>query len=231
MADSRKKLPSKISNIVFVSAMGAILAAGGIFSGFALSWVLMSGAIAVCAVFYADFEKSETASAEISSAAVMTALAVIGRIAFAAVPAFKPCQAMIIISGIFLGARQGFMVGSMTALISNFYFSQGIWTPFQMVIWGLTGTLGGVMSGALKNHRGVLVIFGIASGVIYSLFMDFWSVIWTDGTFKGERFLGLTMTSAWFTAGYAAANTVFLAAFMPAAKRIFSRLEKRYKTE
>ena len=208
--------------------MAVILTAGGIFSHFALSWIYMSAAIVICVIFYAWFERGETSSYEISSAAVMTALAVIGRIAFAAIPAFKPCQAMIIISGIFLGARQGFTVGSLTALISNFYFSQGIWTPFQMVIWGLTGFLGGILAKPFKSHRALLIAFGIISGVAYSLFMDLWSVIWTDDRFTAERFLGLTLTSVWFTIGYVAANAVFLVLFMPTAQRIFSRLERKF---
>lgn len=225
-----KKPSNKTSALLFFAAMAVILIIGGIFSSFALSWVLMSAAIVICALFYAHFENSDTSSLDISSAAVMTALAVLGRIAFAALPAFKPCQAMIIISGIFLGARQGFMVGSLTALISNFYFSQGIWTPFQMVIWGLTGLFCGFLSNPLKAHRALLVVTGIVSGVLFSVFMDFWTVIWTDNAFTPERFLGLTLTSVWFTAGYAAANTLFLLAFMPTAERIFSRLEHKFKS-
>lgn len=226
-----KKTSKRITSLLFLSAMAVILTIGGIFSHFALSWIYMSAAIVICVVFYAWIERSGTTSLDISSAAVMTALAVLGRIAFAAIPAFKPCQAIIIISGIFLGARQGFTVGSLTALISNFYFSQGIWTPFQMVIWGLTGFLGGILAKPLKSNRVLLMVFGVISGVIYSLFMDFWSVIWADNAFTAEKFLGLTLTSLWFTVGYVTANVVFLLSFMPAAERIFSRLHRKFGKE
>lgn len=222
------KTTSDKTPLLFAAGMVVILVLGGSFSHFALSWVMMSAAIAVCAVFYASLEKSRTTSADISAAAVMTALAVVGRIAFAAVPSFKPCQAMIIIAGIYLGARQGFTVGSLTALISNFYFSQGIWTPFQMVTWGFTGLFAGLLSKPLRVKRWALLIFGVFSGIFYSVFIDFWSVIWADDRFSFEKFIALTMTSIWFTVGYVIANTVFLVIFMPTAERIFTRLEARY---
>lgn len=223
------KTTSDRTPLLFAAAMLVILAVGGFFSRFALSWVMMSAAISVCALFYASLEKSRTTSMDISAAAVMTALAVVGRIAFAAVPAFKPCQAVIIIAGIYLGARQGFTVGSLTALISNFYFSQGIWTPFQMVIWGLTGLFAGLLAKPLRSRRWLLLIFGAVSGIFYSVFIDFWSVIWADNSFSVQKFLALTVSSLWFTVGYVISNVVFLVIFMPTAQRIFKRLEVRGK--
>ena len=72
-------------------------------------------------------------------AAVITALCVVGRF----IPFFKPIAALTIIAAVYLGGETGFMVGAMAALMSNFYFGQGPWTPFQMLAWGMIGLIAG----------------------------------------------------------------------------------------
>jgi energy-coupling factor transport system substrate-specific component len=203
-----------------------VLIAGGciVFRERAVSWLIGSAAVAVCGAFFARFEKKETTSSEIALTAVMTALSVTGRIIFAPLPAFKPCAAVIILAGIYLGAEQGFMIGALTALISNFFFTQGIWTPFQMIIWGVIGLLAGMLGKKLENSPVLLCIYGALAGLCYSLFMDICSVFWLGGGFTPERFLGLTLASAWFTVSYMVSNCVFLLLFMKPAKRVFDRL-------
>ena len=67
---------------------------------------------------------------------VLAALAAAGRILFGPIPDFKPVSAIAIIAGATLGRRNGFMVGALAALTSNFFFGQGMWTPWQMYAWG-----------------------------------------------------------------------------------------------
>lgn len=38
------------------------------------------------------------------------------------------------------------MVGALAALVSNMFFGQGPWTPWQMYAWGLIGYLSGVLA-------------------------------------------------------------------------------------
>ncbi len=206
------------------------LIAGGcmIFRDRAAVWLIGSAAVAVCGIFFARFERREAASGEVALTAVMTALSVAGRIIFAPLPAFKPCAAVIILAGIYLGAEQGFMIGALTALISNFFFTQGIWTPFQMMVWGITGLLAGLVGSKLKKKPLLLCVFGVAAGACYSVFMDICSVLWLGGGFTPERFLGLTLTSAWFTVSYMVSNCIFLVLFVKPAERIFVRLKDKY---
>ena len=89
----------------------------------------------------------------ISITAVLTALSVVGRIVFTPIAGFKPCTAIIIIAGVSLGADAGFICGALTALISNIYFGQGMWTFFQMVSWGLIGVLSGIFRSQLAKHK------------------------------------------------------------------------------
>ncbi|MBQ1434185.1 MAG: ECF transporter S component [Ruminococcus sp.] len=213
---------------IFLLGLGLTAAVGVLFSDRGLSWAATSAAVMVCGGFFAHFERRDVPSGEIALAAVMTALAVTGRVVFAALPAFKPCAAVIILAGIYLGSGQGFMIGALTALVSNFFFSQGIWTPFQMIVWGLTGLISGLLGKYLKKKKLLLCLYGMLAGLCYSLSMDMCSMFWMDGSFEPERFIGLTLTSAWFTVGYIFSNCVFLLIFVQPAERIFSRLHDKY---
>src|SRR5690606_9923266 len=85
------------------------------------------------------FEKRKPQARELIVIAVLCAIAVAGRAAFFMVPQFKPVVAIVIIAGITLGAESGFLVGVMTGFVSNFFFGQGPWTPWQMFCFGVIG--------------------------------------------------------------------------------------------
>lgn len=53
--------------------------------------------------------------------------------------------AVTIITGAYFGAEAGFVTGALSALISNIFYGQGPWTPFQMLAWGLGGFLSGLV--------------------------------------------------------------------------------------
>ena len=113
----------------------------------------------VLALFFLGYDRSRPALRQIVPTLVLAALAAAGRILFAPVPDFKPLSAIAIIAGATLGPRNGFMVGSLAALTSNFFFGQGMWSPWQMYAWGLIGYLGGVASDA-----GILPDASVAHG-------------------------------------------------------------------
>jgi energy-coupling factor transport system substrate-specific component len=93
-----------------------------------ISIILM---VLACVPFYAAYEKKEGDIRRIVIVATMTALAVAGRFVFAPIPYFKPVTAIVIITAVFLGSEAGFLVGSLSAIISNMFFGQGPWTPFS----------------------------------------------------------------------------------------------------
>jgi energy-coupling factor transport system substrate-specific component len=101
--------------------------------------------IIILTAFYAEFEKDRPQARTIVLVAVMITLAVAGRAAFFFLPQFKPIIAVVIIGGVGLGAQAGFVIGSMSAFVSNFIFGQGPWTAFQMVAWGLIGLFAGLL--------------------------------------------------------------------------------------
>jgi energy-coupling factor transport system substrate-specific component len=135
-------------------------------------------------MFFLSFENRRPRLRELVVISVLIAIAVIGRAAFFMLPQFKPVVALVIIYGISLGAETGFLVGTMAALISNFFFGMGPFTPWQMFSLGLIGSLSGGLhkKGIVKETKLSLSIFGFLSAfLIYGGIMDLSSVLaWTS---------------------------------------------------
>ncbi len=112
--------------------------------------------------FIVSFERRKATSREIVVISVLCAIAVAGRIAFFMIPYFKPIAAVVIIAGIAFGAETGFLTGAVSAFVSNFYFGQGPWTPWQMFGFALIGFLSGLLLHKRKfaKNRAVLGLFG-----------------------------------------------------------------------
>ena len=181
------------------------------FSGSVLKgkqYLLISASIAVCALllFVSGFEKKKTGSRRLVIVSCMTALCIIGRF----IPFFKPITALTIITAIYLGGEAGFLVGALSALLSNFYFGQGPWTAFQMLAWGMIGLFAGFLSAPLKRSRSLLLLYGSLSGIFYSFIMDIWSVMWYAGGINWNLYLAGLVTALPHTIMYLVSNFVFL---------------------
>lgn len=170
--------------------------------------IIISLAVAVFSLllFSAGFERKTTGSRRMVIVAIMTALCIVGRF----IPLFKPVTAITIITAVYLGGEAGFLTGALAAFLSNFYFGQGPWTPFQMLAWGLIGLIAGYLSNPLRKHRILLLIYGVASGIIYSFIMDIWTVLWYDGGFRWELYASAIVTAMPYTVIYAVSNFAFL---------------------
>ena len=94
--------------------------------------------------FFLVFEERKPQARELAVIAVMCALAVAARVAIP-VPNFKAIYGIIMITGIFFGPETGFLVGAVSALSSNFFLSQGPYTPWQMMAYGAGGMLTGFL--------------------------------------------------------------------------------------
>ena len=118
--------------------------------------------------FFLHFESRKPQARELVILAVLCALAVGSRAAFAAVPHFKPMLAIVMLTGIAFGPEAGFLCGAISGFASNFIFGQGPWTPWQMFAYGIAGLLAGLLAmwGVLKKTpKGwkdviVLAVFG-----------------------------------------------------------------------
>ncbi len=170
--------------------------------------IFVSLLVALLAVvlFLAGFEKKEVGTRRTVLVSVMIALSVVGRF----IPFFKPVTALTVITAIYLGGEAGFLVGAFSALLSNFYFGQGPWTPFQMLAWGLIGLIAGFLETPLRKSRLLLLLFGVLSGLVFSMAMDLWTVIWYYDGFDLSLYLAAFVTALPHTILYAASNFLFL---------------------
>jgi energy-coupling factor transporter ATP-binding protein EcfA2/uncharacterized membrane protein len=130
--------------------------------------------------FVMVFEKRKPQARELIIISVLCAIAVVGRMALYMLPQFKPVVALVIIAGVAFGGEAGFLVGAVTGFVSNFFFGQGPWTPWQMFSFGIIGFLAGVLfrKGLLRRKRLSLCIFGgLATVIIYGGIMNPASVL------------------------------------------------------
>ena len=176
-------------------------------------------AILVVWLFLLGFEKETASSRRTVLVAVLIALSVVGRM----IPLFKPITAITVLSAIYLGAESGFTVGALSALISNFYFGQGPWTPFQMLAWGLIGLFAAWLSRPLRKSHTLLLIYGLLSAILYSALMDVWTVLWASQTITSSIYLAALLTALPHTILYAVSNVIFLALL---AKPFGEKLER-----
>lgn len=116
--------------------------------------------------FLLAFEWGKAKTRKLIIISVLCALAVGGRAVFYTLPQFKPLIAIVIISGICFGGETGFLVGAVSGFVSNFFFGQGPWTPWQMFALGLIGFMAGILFAKIKVSKISVTIFGILATII-----------------------------------------------------------------
>ncbi len=130
-----------------------------------LSSAALMGILILCWRFY---DSGRPQAREIVVIAVMCALTVICRAVFAMIPHVMPAAAIIIIAGMALGEQPGFLVGSMSIFVSNFFAGQGPWTIWQMFAYGLLGYLAGFLyrKKIIKNSIFSAGVFAVLAMVL-----------------------------------------------------------------
>jgi energy-coupling factor transport system substrate-specific component len=197
-----------------------------------MSWQLVSFAILVAVLIagFAWYERSRPPSQVVALVAALAALAIAGRIAFAAFPNVKPTTDIVIFAGYALGGAPGFAVGALAALVSNFWFGQGPWTPWQMAGWGLCGILGAALALGTRNvGRLTLAATCAAAGVLYGALLNFSLMATYGGDLSWERFLVLEGRAVPFDAAHAIGNVVFALIAGPAMVRMLIRFRERFE--
>jgi energy-coupling factor transport system substrate-specific component len=199
------------------------------FSGSGLGWGLVVTVMVVLIIlaFAFAFESSTLSSREIALTAMLGTISAVARIPFAAIPSVQPCTFFIICSGYVFGPLAGFMVGAVTALVSNFFLGQGPWTPYQMFAWGLVGVMAALLR---KLHAGIalLVVFGLVCGYLYGWIMNTWYWLSFAYPFTLKTFLVYQASSLWFDTLHAFSNTLLLVIFGRKVINILERFEKRF---
>jgi energy-coupling factor transport system substrate-specific component len=197
-----------------------------------MSWELASFLIlgAVLLGGFAWYERSRPPSQVVALVAALAALAIAGRIAFAAFPNVKPTTDIVIFAGYALGPAPGFAVGALAALVSNLWFGQGPWTPWQMAGWGMCGILGAALAIGARNagRLSLAATCGLA-GIAYGALLNFSLMATYGGDLSLERFALLEVRAIPFDAAHAAGNVVFALIAGPAMVRMLTRFRERFE--
>jgi energy-coupling factor transport system substrate-specific component len=197
-----------------------------------VSWELTSFLIlaAVLAAGFAWYERSRPPAQVVALVAALAALAIAGRIAFAAFPNVKPTTDIVIFAGYALGGAPGFAVGALAALVSNLWFGQGPWTPWQMAGWGLCGILGAGLALGVRNagRLSLAATCGFA-GIAYGALLNFSLMATYGGDLSLERFGVLQARALPFDLAHAAGNVAFALLAGPAMVRMLARFRERFE--
>ena len=199
-----------------------------------MSWQVASFLIlgAVLLGGFAWYERSRPPSQVVALVAALAALAIAGRIAFAAFPNVKPTTDIVVFAGYALGPAPGFAVGALAALVSNFWFGQGPWTPWQMAGWGMCGILGAALAlGGRDAGRLTLAATCGLAGILYGALLNFSLMATYGGDLSLERFGVLAVRAVPFDAAHALGNVVFALLAGPAMVRMLSRFRERFEWE
>lgn len=180
--------------------------------------------------FIMVFEERKPQARELIVIGVLTAISVAGRVAFYWLPQFKPVVAITIISGVSFGAEAGFFVGALSGFVSNFFFSQGPWTPWQMFCFGIIGFISGVLVkfNILKKDRLSLCIFGgFSTFFIYGGIINFGSLlIFSKFSLKG--LVASYISGFWFVMVHSIATIVFLYVISQSMLEKLERIKIKY---
>ena len=177
--------------------------------------------------FALKFERRRPQARELVVLAVMTAIGVAGRAAFYMVPQFKPVAAIVIISGVAFGSESGFIVGAMTAFLSNFIFGQGPWTPWQMEGFGLVGFFAGLIfykrGGNVPKLLPLCVYGFLAAFALYGIIADSSTFFTYTADFSWKSYLAVLSSGVVFNLIHGAATVVFL---LVLAKPMLKKLDR-----
>lgn len=163
--------------------------------------------------FYLVFEGRKPQARELVLIAVMCAITVAGRSAFAALPQIKPVLALVIISGAAFGSETGFIIGATSMLVSNMFFGQGAWTPWQMFAAGIIGFISGLLlgRGVFLQNKAVLCVYGFVMTVaVYGGIMNFSSLILSRTPVSYESVLAFMAQGLPFDIIHGASTAAFL---------------------
>ena len=181
--------------------------------------------------FFFRFEARRPQARELVILTVMAALAAVSRVVFAFSPYLKTITGIIMITGIAFGPEAGFLTGAVAAFASNFFFSQGPWTPWQMFAYGFGGFFAGLIFHNRRNWAKpwVLAIFGFFTILlIVGPMLDSCTVFTVLSKFTAKNVLAVYAAGVGYNAthGIGAALTLFFVS-RPLLQKL-DRLQTKY---
>lgn len=180
--------------------------------------------------FFAHFEQGRPSVLLLTMIASLCGLAIAGRIAFFFLPQVKPIAAIVILSGVAFGGEVGFITGAMSAFVSNFYFGQGSWTPFQMAALGVIGFVAGLCFAGRRTRRVVISLYGFGAVVIlYGGIVDINTIFFSSQQPTWEIVAGVYLGALPFNLILGSSTAVFLFLLYGPVLRRIERVQRKYR--
>jgi energy-coupling factor transport system substrate-specific component len=178
-------------------------------------------------------ESRRLTAKELALYATMAALAAAARLPFTALVSVQPTTFLVLLSGYVFGSFGGFMAGMGAAFLSNFFAGHGPWTPWQMLVWGLTGICGGWLG---RRTRGswqplLFTLTCFAWGLLFGWLMNIWHFMIFVYPRTWETLLAVYAASLAFDLLHALGNIAFSVALGPSFYLIMRRFGRRLYTD
>lgn len=229
------KKHKKLITLIIIAIIIPIIIAFGIIFLKERSYYFISLLIILVSIlpFLMTFENRLPQAREIVLLASLVVIASLSRAVFFMLPNFKPMSAMVIIAGIALGSQSGFIVGIMSGFVSNFFFGQGPWTPWQMFALGIIGFLAGFMFN--KNYdkskymRYLVCLYGgISVVIIYGGIVDISSMLAFINEFSVKAVLAIYLSGLPINITHGIATMIFLYLLQRPMLKKLSRIKLKY---
>lgn len=197
----------------------------------AISAILLNTTLIIA--FYMEFENTHANTRIISLLGFITAVTIVSRQIIHGM-AISPVFFFVILTGYVFGPVNGFVVGSSTIFVSNFFVGgHGPWTPFQMIGLGMVGFLSSYMPHPKNGKAQILMLsaFGVLASFFYSAVTDvfWWMAFTSQHTLK--TYLAISSAGIVFSLARAFGNVLLLFFFGSAFIKVFTRFRDRFFVE
>lgn len=197
------------------------------------SYYISAAIIIVLAMipFFVFYENRKIKTSEIVLCAMMIAICVSSRAIMAFIPQVKATCAIVIVTAIAFGPNVGFITGSLSMFVSNFFFGQGMFTPFQMLGMGLTGFFCGLIF-YKKSYNTDRILVSVVGGVIcffvYGFIVDSCSVLMMLSDFTLKSVVSIYASGVTFNLIHAITTGILLFFINKPMTDKFTRLRIKY---
>ena len=178
---------------------------------------------------FLTLERRRPRAREVLLLSSLCALGVAGRAALYMLPQVKPVAALLVVAGACLGPGGGFLEGALTMFVSNLFFGQGPWTPWQMFAFGLSGFLAGILFRGRPRRRLPLCVYGAFSAlVVCGLLLDTGSALMWLAQPSWGALCSYYLTGLPFNLLHAGATALFLWFFADPVVEKLERVQVKY---
>lgn len=230
-----KALPKPVLSVIEVLALAltpSVLLVCTFFDSEYTQIISFAAVITCCVVMVLCWELSSPSLDTLLLSVVLGVIAaltrVLSNVVFAAIPNVQPVTAICVISGCILGPRASFMTGCLSAIVSNCFLGQGLWTPWQMYSWGLVGYVAGCLFFNRDPKSWVVIVYGAASSFVFGFIMNSWTLLSFVDPITFQSAIAVYAAGLSVDAIHCASSVVFLLLLYAPWKKRLERIKTKY---